>query len=96
MDWIEVDALAQAWAVGILAEPFRWAELEQLVYSSDAMERRLVGSTLATMTLGRMNGINKTARKKNPPLFSGASMLAASRANEIGMVRKKSSQTKLF
>jgi hypothetical protein len=49
-DWIEVDALAQAWAIGVLAEPFRWAELEQLVYSSAAMERRLVGSTLATMT----------------------------------------------
>jgi hypothetical protein len=53
--WIEVDAFAQAWTVGILAEPFRWAELEQLVYSSAVMERRLVGSTLATMThsLGR-------------------------------------------
>ena len=32
---------------GILAEPFRWAELEQLVYSTDRWERRLVGSTLA-------------------------------------------------
>ena len=38
-DWIEVDALAQAWAVGVLAEPFRWAELEQLVYSVSVMER---------------------------------------------------------
>jgi 3-methyladenine DNA glycosylase AlkD len=49
-DWIEVDALAHVWAVGILAEPFRWAELEQLVYSASAIERRLVGATLATMT----------------------------------------------
>jgi hypothetical protein len=49
-DWIEVDAFAQAWAVGVLAEPFRWAELEQLVYSPAVMERRLIGSTLATMT----------------------------------------------
>jgi hypothetical protein len=49
-DWIEVDWFARAWAVGILAETFRWAELEQLVYSSAVMERRLVGSTLATMT----------------------------------------------
>ena len=49
-DWIEVDALALPWAVGILAERFRWAELEQLVYSSSVMERRLVGATLATMT----------------------------------------------
>jgi hypothetical protein len=30
-----------------LAESFRWAELEQLVYSADRWERRLVGSTVA-------------------------------------------------
>jgi hypothetical protein len=36
-------------AVGILQEPFRWAEIEQLVYSEHRMERRLVGSTLARM-----------------------------------------------
>ena len=48
-DWIEVDALADLWARGILAEPFRWAELEQLVYSTRATERRLVGATLATI-----------------------------------------------
>jgi hypothetical protein len=49
-DRIEVDALAQVWAVGVLAEPFRWAELEQLVFSANPIERRLVGATLATMT----------------------------------------------
>jgi 3-methyladenine DNA glycosylase AlkD len=48
-DWVEVDALADLWARGILAEPFRWAELEQLVYSPHPYERRLVGSTLATI-----------------------------------------------
>jgi hypothetical protein len=48
-DWIEVDALADLWARGILAEPFRWAELDQLVYSQGIFERRLVGSTLATL-----------------------------------------------
>jgi hypothetical protein len=48
-DWIEVDGLADLWALGILAEPFRWAELEQLVYSSRVFERRLVGATLATI-----------------------------------------------
>ena len=31
-------------------EPYRWAELEQLVYSPSRWERRLVGSTIATMT----------------------------------------------
>ena len=33
---------------GILNEPYRWAELEQLVYSPSRWERRLVGSTIAT------------------------------------------------
>jgi 3-methyladenine DNA glycosylase AlkD len=48
-DWITVDSLAEVFAQGILAEPFRWAELEQLVYSEHAMERRLVGATLARL-----------------------------------------------
>jgi 3-methyladenine DNA glycosylase AlkD len=48
-DWIEVDSLADVWARGILAEGFRWAELEQLVYSQRVFERRLVAATLATM-----------------------------------------------
>ncbi len=48
-DWISVDSLAEVYARGILAEAFRWAELEQLVYSDQRMERRLVGSTLARM-----------------------------------------------
>ncbi len=50
-DWIDVDALAEVYARGILAEPFRWAELEQLVYSDQPMERRLVGATLARIPL---------------------------------------------
>ncbi|HSW41427.1 MAG TPA: DNA alkylation repair protein [Patescibacteria group bacterium] len=48
-DWITVDALAAVTAAGILAEPYRWAELEQLVYSRSRWERRLVGSTIATL-----------------------------------------------
>ena len=48
-DWITVDALAEVYARGVLAESFRWAELEQLVYSDERMERRLVGSTLARL-----------------------------------------------
>ncbi len=48
-DWIEVDYLAEEWARGVLAERFRWAELEQLVYSERSYERRLVGATLATI-----------------------------------------------
>lgn len=48
-EWITVDTLAHAFAAGILAEPYRWAELEQLVYSPSRWERRLVGSTIATI-----------------------------------------------
>jgi 3-methyladenine DNA glycosylase AlkD len=47
-DWITVDSLAHVGGKGILAEPYRWAELEQLVYSPSRWERRLVGSTIAT------------------------------------------------
>ena len=52
-DWITVDSLAHPYATGIADEPYRWAELEQLVYSPSRWERRLVGSTIATMTHGK-------------------------------------------
>lgn len=48
-DWITVDTLAHPFARGILREPYRWAELEQLVISPSRWERRLVASTIATM-----------------------------------------------
>jgi 3-methyladenine DNA glycosylase AlkD len=48
-DWIAVDTLAHAYGAGILLERFRWAEIEQLVFSPSAWERRLVGSTIATI-----------------------------------------------
>ncbi|HVM29962.1 MAG TPA: DNA alkylation repair protein [Candidatus Limnocylindrales bacterium] len=48
-DWTAVDSLADLYARGILADRRRWAELEQLVYSPRRWERRLVGSTLATL-----------------------------------------------
>jgi len=48
-DWISVDTIAAVYAQGVIAERFRWAELEQLVYSDRRMERRLVGSTLARL-----------------------------------------------
>ena len=51
-DWITVDDLAHPYGTGIAAEPYRWAELEQLVYSPSRWERRLIGSTIATMTHG--------------------------------------------
>lgn len=51
-DWITVDDLAHPYSAGIAAEPYRWAELEQLVFSPSRWERRLVGSTIATMTHG--------------------------------------------
>jgi 3-methyladenine DNA glycosylase AlkD len=51
-DWITVDSLAYPYRNGVRREPYRWAELEQLVYSPSRWERRLVGSTIATMTHG--------------------------------------------
>ena len=52
-DWITVDSLAHPYGRGVALEPYRWAELEQLVFSPSRWERRLVGSTIATMTHGR-------------------------------------------
>lgn len=49
-DWITVDDLAHPYGKGIVAEPYRWAELEQLVFSPSRWERRLIGSTIATLT----------------------------------------------
>lgn len=51
-DWITVDDLAHPYGAGIAAESYRWAELEQLVFSPSRWERRLVASTIATMTHG--------------------------------------------
>lgn len=48
-NWITVDTLAHVAARGIMAESYRWAELEQLVYSPSRWERRLVGSTIAVI-----------------------------------------------
>jgi 3-methyladenine DNA glycosylase AlkD len=48
-DWITVDSLAHPVSKGVLRESYRWAELEQLVFSPSRWERRLVGSTIATM-----------------------------------------------
>jgi len=57
-NWITVDALGHVVARGIVLEPYRWAELEQLVYSPSRWERRLAGTTIAEIpttdrTLGR-------------------------------------------
>ena len=48
-DWATVDALAHPIGRGVLFEPYRWAELEQLVFSPSRWERRLVGSAVATI-----------------------------------------------
>ncbi len=48
-DWITVDSLAHPVGRGVLLESYRWSELESLVFSPSRWERRLVGSTMATM-----------------------------------------------
>jgi 3-methyladenine DNA glycosylase AlkD len=69
-DWITVDDLAHPYGKGIMAEPYRWAELEQLVFSPSRWERRLVGSTIATMTHGhRRHGSDPKAVRRALPLL---------------------------
>ena len=67
-----MDSLAHPYARGIAAEPYRWAELELLVYSPSRWERRLVGSTIATMT-----HVDRT-RGRDPDVAAHALPLLAS------------------
>jgi 3-methyladenine DNA glycosylase AlkD len=65
-DWITVDTLAHPLGKGILYQPHRWEELEQLTISPSRWERRLVGSTIATIPsvdrrLGRTAEVAATA-----------------------------------
>ncbi len=71
-DWITVDSLAHPYGKGILAETYRWAELEQLVYSPSRWERRLVGSTIATIPF-----VDRT-RGRDPAIAGHALPLLAS------------------
>lgn len=70
-DWITVDSLAHPYGKGIAAEPYRWAELELLVYSRSRWERRLVGSTVATMTnVDRKRGRDVSVAARALPLLA--------------------------
>jgi 3-methyladenine DNA glycosylase AlkD len=69
-DWITIDSLAHPYGKGIAAEPYRWAELEQLVYSPSRWERRLIGSTIATMThVDRTRGRDPEVARRALPLL---------------------------
>ena len=70
-DWITVDSLAHPVGRGVLAEPYRWAELEQLVYAPSRWERRLVGSTIATIPF-----ISRTAGRQPDVVRHGLDLLA--------------------
>jgi 3-methyladenine DNA glycosylase AlkD len=70
-DWITVDTLAHPVARGVLNEPYRWAELEQLTVSPSRWERRLVGSTIATMpSTDRRAGRSPEVAAKALPLLA--------------------------
>jgi 3-methyladenine DNA glycosylase AlkD len=69
-DWITVDTLAHPAGKGIIAEPYRWAELEQLVYATSRWERRLVGSTIATLPF-----TNRTAGRDRDVARHGLGLL---------------------
>lgn len=70
-DWITVDTLAHPYGKGILAEPYRWAEIEQLTVSPTRWERRLVGSTIATIPY-----VNRTAGRTHAVAAKGLDVLA--------------------
>jgi 3-methyladenine DNA glycosylase AlkD len=70
-DWITVDTLAHPFGKGILAEPYRWAELEQLTVSPSRWERRLVGSTIATIPF-----VNRTLGREPEVVQHGLELLA--------------------
>jgi len=74
-DWISVDSLAHLVAQGILREPYRWSELEQLVYSPRRMERRLVGSTIATLPFEVRRGERQARLAASPALELVASLI---------------------
>jgi 3-methyladenine DNA glycosylase AlkD len=70
-DWITVDSLAHVVGRGVLAEPYRWAELEQLVYSTSRWERRLVGSTIAsTPFIDRTRGRERLVAERGLALIA--------------------------
>ena len=66
-DWLSVDSLAAVYARGILLEPVRWAEIEQLVFSSSEWERRLVGATIASLPM-RLNMVTRRTLIGTPAL----------------------------
>ena len=55
-EWISVDTLAHPYGAGILLDARRWSELEGLVYASSRWQRRLIGSTLATLPHVKLAG----------------------------------------
>jgi 3-methyladenine DNA glycosylase AlkD len=71
-DWVTVDTLARPYGRGILAEAYRWAELEQLTVSPSRWERRLVGSTIATLPF-----VDRRAGRETAVAASSLSVLAS-------------------
>lgn len=69
-DWITVDTLAHPFGKGVLAEAYRWAELEQLTVSPSRWERRLVGSTIATLPF-----VNRTTGRTPTVVQHGLELL---------------------
>ena len=83
-DWTTVDTLAHAFGRGILTEPFRWAELEQLVFSPSRWERRLVASTIATIPL-----VERPRAASRTIVARGLEILGISSAMPNPMFRKR-------
>jgi 3-methyladenine DNA glycosylase AlkD len=73
-EWISVDSLGELFAAGILREHYRWAELEQLVYSASRWERRLVGATVARLPY-ELKGADRSRLLNAPALTLIATLL---------------------
>ena len=73
-EWISVDSLGELYAAGVLRETYRWAELEQLVYSASRWERRLVGATIARLPY-ELKGTDRSRLLNSPSLTLIESLL---------------------
>jgi 3-methyladenine DNA glycosylase AlkD len=82
-DWITVDSLAHVTGRGVIGEPFRWAELEQLVYSPSRWERRLAGSTVATIPF-----VSRTAGRRPEVVVHGLAIVGDLVGDADPMVQK--------
>jgi hypothetical protein len=71
-EWITVDTLAHPYGEGLIRDPGRWDELDRIARSASRWERRLVGSTLATLPHVKLPGAkDRAVVERGLPLIAG-------------------------